>query len=162
VSDTWVQEDTGELICEFVDSNGSHGKVRYGLLTKTLDFSSAGPAALIPDTAALSDALLSKAVLIKRAVNTTPALNGTGPYDLVKDKAIFVFNGKDGERVRLAIPTVVETCLEANQLYINQANSDVIALVAAMTASAVTAEGKPLVDLALAYRTRSERVKNQL
>jgi hypothetical protein len=162
VADTWVPNPVGELLCKFVDTNTSHAKVKYNLKTATLDFASAGPAALIPDTQALSDALLELAVLIKRATNTTPSLNGTGPYDLVKDKAHFVFSASDGSRVTWNLPTLVETILKPDQLYIDPLNADVAAFVAYVKANCLTAEGMAIVDAPLMFRTRPERVKSQL
>jgi hypothetical protein len=162
MSDTWADENTGELLMEFVDTDGSHGKVKVELQTPTLAFSDPGPTALIPDAAALSNALLEKAFLLRRAVNTTPAINGSGPYDLVKDKLRFVWNGEEGERVTWELPAPVETCLQSDQLYVDLTNTDVANLIAYVKANCLSAEGDAITDVALAFRTRPGHVKNQL
>ncbi len=150
-----------ELLMTFTDKDGKHSKVRVWLAGLVTDLAAAGPAAIIAASAALSDALMSKAELIPHALNTDAVGTYTGAYVGSADKSRFIFKTTAGSLVTQDIPTVKEAIMKANGIDIDQTNTDVAAYIAYVIAHQKGPAGEAIASLVSAQRVRSKFTKTQ-
>jgi len=103
---------------------------------------------------ALSDAVcITQNVILGYYENAIPTI----PSSDIENKGVFLFNAANGLKSSIAVPSILEAVLQANNQDIDQTNSDVSAFIDAMTlglsgTNPVNASGTDLTSMREAYK----------
>jgi hypothetical protein len=139
----------------FRDNDGKSSSVEVQIAGATLPAAAVTFAnSLRPLVSALSDAVLVGQNII---IGYYEDALGAIPRSDVEDKGVINFNTATGQRSSIAIPSIVESALQANNQDIDGTNADVTALVNAMTlglagTQPAGAGGNDLVSVASSYK----------
>lgn len=119
-------------------------------------------AALRPLVQALSDAVIvGQNVILGFYENAIPVI----PSSDVENKGVFSFNSANGIRSSFTVPSILESALQPNNKDIDQANTDVAALIDAMTlglsgTQPVNVSGADLTSVRDAYKQNRKSHKS--
>lgn len=144
----------------FEDDNGKHASMKFFIDNTETDPAAGAAAAISTAAQNISNSALYETNILIVAEDADAGDPTTGPYDRASDKAALTFSSADGTPVILQIGAPDESIfLDAWE--VNPANSDVVALVDAMTTNAVTQEGSAILGLRKGNRRRPPRRKGQ-
>lgn len=158
---TWVNEPSNELLIHQIDSAGKHATTQYFVPAASTDPVGGTNGAIVTGVQGMSNGYVYEAEVLIRASWDAAVTPGTGAYDRVQDKAMFVFAAADGSPATLQMPTLNETILDPDAVTIDPTDSLVTALVSAFVTNCVSAQGQAIVGLQRGFRRRPFRLKRQ-
>lgn len=151
----FVLEPTLKVVFTFRDNDGKHAT------SEVLVPNSTTPANLVTFATALRPLLgnLSDAVIVGMNLiigymeNAIPTI----PMSDIENKGFVLFNGGNGLKSSITIPSILETALQGNNQDIDQSNTDIDDFLTAMTAGLsgvipCNASGADLVSVKEAYK----------
>lgn len=156
----FVAQPTNEVLVHTQDYNGKNSTTQYWVANTETDPATGAPAALANGVQGIIAGAVTSVELKIHAVEASPAVAGTGPYDRVQDKALLEFYAADGSIVRFQMPGPRQTTLKADHYTVDPAAALTAALVTALLTDARTAEGLALTALTRGYRRVPPRLKN--
>lgn len=157
----FVTKPTNDLLLTFTDRSGKYATVRYHVDASETDPSAGGASDLRTKTAACSDLLLTKAEVLRYAVDDAPAAAGSGPFDRVTDKLRLRFTDDNNVGAVIELASLKEAVMMPDGVTVDQANALIIALRDALFAVGTTAEGQPLTFFKGGKRVRNKGIKVQ-
>jgi hypothetical protein len=156
----WVTEPGVEVVYGFTDRSGHRATMHVYMDNTETDPTGGGAAAVGSAAQGISnDALVSVECRV-RASEDDPGVPTDGPYCRGADKALFVLTTEDGSTVNLQIGAPNEGIFDSGALEIDFADAAVIALMDALIANAVTAEGDDITGAKRGYRRRPANRKH--
>jgi hypothetical protein len=106
-----------------------------------------------------NDALASQEIIIT-ATNDAPGSPTDGPYARGADKLLLVLTTSVGTPLFIQVGAPQESVLANGNVYVNPADPNVTAFIAAMVAHGCDADGDGIVALQRGYRRRPPRRKH--